>query len=51
MLSFQYEIFNTQMLAGSDLIDKVKELADYAKTDPARDSGYVVIKKDDKEQL
>jgi len=44
-------MFNTQMLTGVDLLAKVKELGDCAKTDLARGCGYVVTKKDGKEQV
>ena len=39
------------MLTGSDLLNKVKELGDCAKTDLARGCGYVVTKKDGSEQV
>ena len=39
------------MLTGSDLLAKVKELGDVAKTDLAKGCGYVVTKKDGSEQV
>ena len=40
-----------KMLTGSDLLARVKELGDCAKTDLAKGCGYVVIKKDGSEQV
>ena len=39
------------MLTGSELLAKVKDLGDCAKTDLARGCGYVVTKKDGGEQV
>ena len=39
------------MLAGSDLLAKVKELGDVSKSDLVRGSGYVSTKKDGTERL
>ena len=39
------------MLTGADLLAKVKELGDCAKTDLAKGCGYVVTKKDGGEQV
>ena len=39
------------MLTGSDLLARVKELGDCAKTDLAKGCGYVVTKKDGSEQV
>lgn len=39
------------MLTGADLLNRVKELGDCAKTDLARGCGYVVTKKDGSEQV
>ena len=39
------------MLTGADLLAKVKELGDCAKTDLAKGCGYIVTKKDGSEQV
>ena len=39
------------MLTGAELLNRVKELGDCAKTDLARGCGYVVQKKDGSEQV
>ena len=39
------------MLTGAELLNRVKELGDCAKTDLARGCGYVVKKKDGSEQV
>ena len=39
------------MLTGADLLNRVKELGDCAKTDLAKGCGYVVKKKDGSEQV
>ena len=39
------------MLTGADLLARVKELGDCAKTDLAKGCGYVVTKKDGSEQV
>ena len=39
------------MLTGAELLNRVKELGDCAKTDLARGCGYVVTKKDGSEQV
>lgn len=39
------------MLSGADLLNKVKELGDVAKTELAKGCGYVVTKKDGSEQV
>ncbi|WP_038557083.1 AbrB family transcriptional regulator [Synechococcus sp. KORDI-52] len=39
------------MLTGADLLNRVKELGDCAKTDLAKGCGYVVTKKDGSEQV
>ena len=39
------------MLTGNDLLARVKELGDCAKTDLAKGCGYVAIKKDGSEQV
>ena len=51
LLCFRQVIFIPQILTGADLLAKVKELSDCAKTDLARGCGYVVTKKDGKEQV
>jgi hypothetical protein len=40
-----------QMLTGSELLAKVKELGDVSKSDLVRDCGYVSTKKDGSERL
>ena len=42
---------NRPMLTGAELLNRVKELGDCAKTDLARGCGYVVTKKDGSEQV
>ena len=40
-----------QMLTGTDLLDKVKEVGDVPKTELAKACGYVITKKDGSEQV
>ena len=50
-VTFRKVPFRYTMLTGAELLSRVKELGDCAKTDLARGCGYVVTKKDGSEQV